>query len=45
MINAFKTTVGVLWGFGASLFAVSFAILMLHVVIIAAFTVYRLMHS
>ncbi len=45
MINAFKTTVGVLLGIGVSLFAILLAVLLLHVAVIAAFTVYHLMHS
>lgn len=44
MVDAFKKTLGVMMGIGASLFAIFFAVLMLHVVIIAAFTVYHLMH-
>ncbi len=45
MANAFKITLGVCLGIGASLFALFLAVLALHVAVIAAFTVYHLMHS
>jgi hypothetical protein len=45
MTNAFKITAGVLLGVGASLFAIILTVVMLHVFIIAAFTVYHLMYS
>ncbi len=45
MIDAFKKTLGVLLGIGVSLFAVFLVVLMLPVAVIAAFTVYHLMHA
>ena len=45
MIDAFKITLGVMLGIGVSLFAIVFVVLMLNVAVIAAFTVYHLMHA
>jgi hypothetical protein len=45
MIKAFIITFGVVMGTFASLFALFLMVLALHVFIIAAFTVYHLMHS
>jgi hypothetical protein len=44
MINEFKTRVSQLLGLGASLFAVLLSVLLLQVSIIAALTVYHLLH-
>ncbi len=45
MMNAFKITLGILLGIGASLFVLILAVLALQVAIIGAFTVYHLTHS